>query len=153
MPGLRFAERRSHALLQALLTFRCHPNGFANKDLRTLTSELRGLDPAAVTVGQTTYDLRRLKSRDLITRIPGTHRYQVTDHGLDTAKFLTTVHDRILPTGLAEIHGPPAPTKLRVAAHAYETAINDPHPNSRARGLDGRTELDSIMPASPAQAS
>ena len=108
MPGLRFAERRSHALLQALLTFRCHPNGFANKDLRTLTSELRGLDPAAVTVGQTTYDLRRLKSRDLITRIPGTHRYQVTDHGLDTAKFLTTVHDRILPTGWPN-SAPPTP--------------------------------------------
>jgi hypothetical protein len=27
VPGLRFAERRSHALLQALLAFRCHPNG------------------------------------------------------------------------------------------------------------------------------
>ena len=125
VPGLRFAERRSHALLQALLTFRCHPNGFANKDLRTLTSELRGLDPAAVTVGQTTYDLRRLKSRDLITRIPGTHRYQVTDHGLDTAKFLTTVHDRILPTGLAELGAPdPTPGRLRAAATAYRKAVD-----------------------------
>jgi hypothetical protein len=125
VPGLRFAERRSHALLQALLTFRCHPNGFANKDLRTLTSELRGLDPAAVTVGQTTYDLRRLKSRDLITRIPGTHRYQVTDHGLDTAKFLTTVHDRILPTGPAELGAPdPTPGRLRAAATAYRKAVD-----------------------------
>ena len=125
VPGLRFAERRSHALLQALLTFRCHPNGFANKDLRTLTSELRGLDPAAVTVGQTTYDLRRLKFRDLITRIPGTHRYQVTDHGLDTAKFLTTVHDRILPTGLAELGAPdPTPGRLRAAATAYRKAVD-----------------------------
>ena len=125
VPGLRFAERRSHALLQALLAFRCHPNGFANKDLRALTSELRGLDPAAVTVAQTTYDLRRLKSRDLITCIPGTHRYQVTDHGLDTAKFLTTVHDRILPTGLAELGAPdPTPGQLKAAATAYRKAVD-----------------------------
>ena len=70
VPGLRLADRRSHALLSALLVFRCQPNGFANCDLRTLTGELRGLDPGAVTAGQITYDLRRLKHRGLITRIP-----------------------------------------------------------------------------------
>jgi hypothetical protein len=125
VPGLRLADRRSHALLQALLMFRCHPNGFANRDLRALTGDLRGLDPATVTAGQTTYDLRRLRSRGLITRIPGTHRYQVTDHGLDTAKFLTTVHDRLLPTGLAELAASDHPTsRLKAAATAYRHAID-----------------------------
>ena len=125
VPGLRLADRRSHALLQALLVFRCHPNGFANKDLRTHTAELRGLDPGAVTTGQITYDLRRLKHRGLITRIPGTHRYQVMDHGLDTAKFLTTVHDRLLPTGLAELATPePASSRLKAAATAYRKAVD-----------------------------
>jgi hypothetical protein len=125
VPGLRLADRRSHALLQALLVFRCIPNGFANKDLRALTGELRGLDPGAVTTGQITYDLRRLKHRGLITRIPGTHRYQVTDHGLDTAKFLTTVHDRILPTGLTELAAPePASGRLKAAATAYREAFD-----------------------------
>jgi hypothetical protein len=125
VPGLRLADRRSHALLQALLVFRCQPNGFANKDLRTHTAELRGLDPGAVTTGQITYDLRRLKHRGLITRIPGTHRYQVSDHGLDTAKFLTTVHDRLLPTGLAELATPePASSRLKAAATAYRKAVD-----------------------------
>ena len=40
VPGLRLAERRSHALLQALLTFGCQTNGFTNRDLRALTTEL-----------------------------------------------------------------------------------------------------------------
>jgi hypothetical protein len=125
VPGLRLADRRSHALLQALLVFRCQPNGFANKDLRALTGELRGLDPGTVRTGQMTYDLRRLRSRGLITRIPGTHRYQVTDHGLHTAKFLTTIHDRLLPTGLAEIAAPePASGRLKAAATAYRKAID-----------------------------
>ncbi len=71
------------------------------------------------------YDLRRLRSRGLITRIPGTHLYQVTDHGLDTAKFFTAVHDRILPTGLAQITAPdPASSPLKVAATAYRRAVD-----------------------------
>jgi len=125
VPGLRLADRRSHALLSALLIFRCHTNGFANKDLRALTADLRGLNPAKLTAGQTTYDLRRLRSRGLITRIPGTHRYRVTDHGLDTAKFLTTIHDRILPTGLAELAAPEhAPGRLKAAATAYRKVLD-----------------------------
>ena len=61
----------------------------------------------------------------LIERIPHTHRYRVTDLGLRHALFLTRAHTRLLRTGLAEIHGPPVPTKLRAAATAYEHAIND----------------------------
>src|SRR4029450_5737177 len=61
--------------LRARLTCGCQTNGFTNRDLRALTSELRGLQPGAVTTGQTTYDLRRLKTRGLIERIPHSHRY------------------------------------------------------------------------------
>ena len=43
--GLRFADPRAMALLHALLVFRLLPNGFTNRDLRELTTELRGLDP------------------------------------------------------------------------------------------------------------
>ena len=126
IPGLRFTEQRTHALLSALLVFRCHPNGFTNKDLRTYTAELRGLDPGTVTAGQMTYDLRRLKARNLITRIEGTHRYVVTDHGLDTAKFLTCVQDRVLRCGLAELAtATPTPGPLRSAATAYRTAVEN----------------------------
>ena len=126
IPGLRFADRRTHALLSALLIFRLHLHGFTNKDLRIYTAELRGLDPATVTAGQITYDLRRLKTRNLITRIEGTHRYLVTDHGLDTAKFLTCVQDRVLRCGLAELAtATPAPRGLRSAATAYRTAVEN----------------------------
>jgi hypothetical protein len=126
IPGLRFADRRTHALLSALLIFRLHPHGFTNKDLRTYTAELRGLEPGRVTTGQITYDLRRLKTRNLITRIDGTHRYRVTDHGLDTAKFLTCVQDHVLRCGLAELAtATPTPGRLRSAATAYRTAVEN----------------------------
>jgi hypothetical protein len=73
-----------------------------------------------------TYDLRRLRSHHLIERIPGTHRYRVTDTGLHTAVFLTRLHDRILPAGLAELTDTTAPpSRLRTAATAYQAAIDD----------------------------
>jgi len=125
IPGLRLAQRRTHALLQALLTFGCHTNGFTNRDLRTLTAELRGLPPAAVTAGQTTYDLRRLRSRGLITRIPHSHRYTATDRGLHTAHFLTCVHDRLLPTGLAHLADRTGTPPLQAASRSYNTALEN----------------------------
>ena len=124
IPGLPLARARSHALLAALLIFRLHPRGFTNRDLRDLTAELRGLP--AVSTGQITYDLRRLRSHQLIERVPRTHRYQVTNTGLHTAMFLTRVHDRILPAGLAHLADTSAPPgKLRTAANAYQAAVDD----------------------------
>lgn len=76
--------------------------------------------------------LRRLPAHGLIDRIPGTHRYHVTDPGLRHALLLTRAHTRLLRTGLAEINGPPGPSKLRAAARTYEHAIKD---LTRAAGL------------------
>jgi hypothetical protein len=124
VPGLNPAQARSRALFAALLIFRLQPRGFTNRDLRETTAGLRGLP--AVTPGQVTYDLRRLRSHHLIDRIPGTRRYRVTDTGLQTAMFLTRLHDRVLPAGLAQLTtttGPPG--KLRAAATAYQAAIDD----------------------------
>jgi len=124
VPGLRLGQQRSHALLSALVTFRLQPHGFTNKDLRAITAELRALPPGAPSTGQTTYDLRRLRLHGLIERIPHTHRYQVTDTGLHTAMFLTRVHDRLLPTGLAHLDDPSNDGTLRSASTAYQHAID-----------------------------
>ena len=70
-----------------------------------------------------TYDLRRLRARGLITRIPHTHRYTITDHGLHTAMFLSAVHDRFLPTGLAHLADQQTSPPLRAASRAYQNAL------------------------------
>jgi hypothetical protein len=124
IPGLPLAASRSHALLAALLIFRLQPAGFTSRDLRDLTAQLRGIP--AITTGQMTYDLRRLRSHQLIAKIPRSHRYRVTSSGLHTAMVLTRLHDRILPAGLAPgaIPGTP-PGRLRHAALAYHAALDD----------------------------
>jgi hypothetical protein len=122
--GLRFADARAHALLSALLLFRLLPHGFTNRDLRTLTAELLGSSPEQFSAGKMTYDLRRLRAHGLITRLPGTHRYEVTDTGLHHALFLTRSRDRLLHTGLAQL-AEPNTSPLRTASRAYQNALDD----------------------------
>jgi hypothetical protein len=124
IPGLRLGQPRSHALLSAMLTFRTQIAGFTNRDLRQLTGQLRGLGPDTVTAGQATYDLRRLRSHGLIERVPHTHRYTVTDYGLHTAVLITRVHERLLPTGLADHLDPTSSSRLHKAALNYQHALD-----------------------------
>jgi hypothetical protein len=125
--GLRLTDPRSLSILAVLCVFRLLPHGFTNADLRRHLAPMLGKTPDLMTSGQITYDLRRLRMHGLIERIPHTFRYQVTDTGMRSARYLTRVHDRLLRTGLAEITdpSPPASTALRTADRAYQTAIDD----------------------------
>jgi hypothetical protein len=124
--ALRFGDPRAQALLSTLLTFRLHPAGFTNRDLRTQLTGLLGADPNRWPAGRATYDLRRLRLHGLIIRIPGTHRYQVTDTGLDQAMLLTRLHDRLIRPAEAALTDPdpPARSPLRTAARAYHHALD-----------------------------
>jgi hypothetical protein len=127
IPGLRFGDPRAHALLQALLIHRLLPHGFTNRELRTLVAPLLGTPPEDITAGKMTYDLRRLRAHGLITRVPRSRRYQITDTGLTQALLFTHAHDHLLRTGLAETTDPhpPAPSRLRAADRAYQAAFDE----------------------------
>jgi hypothetical protein len=87
--GLRFGDPVVLAVMTALLMFRLLPEGFSNRDLREKVARFLVRSPDDITPGQMTYQLRRLRLRGLIARIPGTHRYWLTDAGLRTALFYT----------------------------------------------------------------
>ncbi len=125
--GLPITSSRVQALLAVLCVFRLLPNGFTNRDLRTHLAPLLGLTPEAMTSGQITYDLRRLRIHGLICRIPHSFRYRVTLPGLRQALFLTRLTQRFLIPGLAQLTdpSPPAPSRLRAAARAYEASLDD----------------------------
>jgi len=125
--GMPLTSPRVQALLAALCAFRFLPRGFTNRDLRNCLAPLLGLDAGDMTSGQISYDLRRLRIHGLIERIPGTFRYHLTPAGIRQATFLTRLTQRLLITGLAELGqpDPPARSRLRAAACAYDAAIDD----------------------------
>src|ERR1019366_9147841 len=99
------------------------PRGFTNRELRAQIAPLLGKEPEDITAGKMTYDLRRLREHGLIQRIPRSRRYQVTDTGLQHALLSPPAPAPLLRAGLAELTAPsppPAPSRLRTAARAYQ---------------------------------
>jgi DNA-binding transcriptional ArsR family regulator len=117
--GLRFADLRVHALLQALILFRQLPDGFRAADLRRHLAALSGTDPASISQGAITYQLRRLRLHGLIERIPESFRYRVTDFGLRIALFFTRTYNRLLRPALAA-----ALPELRAVTTPLQRAFN-----------------------------
>jgi hypothetical protein len=116
--ALRFGDPRAMALFQALCWFILLPQGFRNATLRLAVGQLMGESPQPYSPGRMTYDLRRLRLHGIITKIPGTHRYEVTDDGIRICLFLTKVHDRIIRPGFSELADgcPKAPNRPIAAA-------------------------------------
>jgi hypothetical protein len=94
--AIRFGDPTVLALFLSLLIFRLLPNGFSNRDLRQQFALLSGKRSDQITPGQMTYQLRGLRLRGFIRRIPKTHRYEVTDRGVRTAVFYVTGASAIL---------------------------------------------------------
>jgi Mn-dependent DtxR family transcriptional regulator len=77
-----------------------------------------------------TYDLRRLRRKGFIQRIPRTQRYELTREGRRLAVFFTKTYTRIVNPSLAELD-PQLPadiakrTPIATAWRAFEHALDD----------------------------
>jgi hypothetical protein len=97
-PALCFGDPRVMALLSVLVGFSHLLAGFRNRQLTELVGTL--LD-AAYSSRQATYDLRRLRRKGLIFRLPHSQRYQLTPLGRRVAVLFTKAHARVLSPGFA----------------------------------------------------
>ena len=120
-PALRFGDPRVMALAGALATSVHAVTGLTNRSLRALMTGLLG---APYTIGQASYDLRRLRLKGLIVRQPHSTTYTLTPDGQRFAIFYTKVHNRVLVPLLAADQ-PPAPPPLRQALRTIDQHIND----------------------------
>ena len=94
---------------------------FAGFDNPTLVRTVTTLLGYPYTSRQATYDLRRLKRKGLIVRLPGRRRYQLTPLGHRVAVLFTKVYGARPRTRLGRVR-PKAPTDLahrRELAHAW----------------------------------
>ena len=76
------------------------------------------------TTNQMTYDLRRLRLKGLITRLPHTNTYTLTPNGQRIAIFYTKLHNRLLRP-LTAANDPPAPLPLRQALRTIDRLVTD----------------------------
>jgi hypothetical protein len=126
-PALRFGEPRVMAVMAAIVGFTHLLAGFDNPALVRLVATL--LD-RPYTGRQATYDLRRLKRKGLIVRLPGHHRYQLTPLGRRVAVLFTKTYGRVLAPGLAALDPRLPPELVRrsplaIAWHQFDCALDN----------------------------
>ena len=121
--ALRFGDPRVQGLFGALLRFNLLPNGFRNRDLREAVAALAGLAPDQYSASRMTYDLRRLRLRGIIQRIPKTHRYRITSQGLRIALAYQRSYARVLRPVLATTLATDRTTRLQRVVDAYDRDI------------------------------
>lgn len=122
--ALRFDDARAQAILSVLVLFCLQAEGFRANEFRAFLAPLLGLDPAKLTQGQISYNLRRLRLRGLIARISRTNRYRVTPEGLRIALFYSRTYSRVIRTGLSLISHTAPPTPIRKAFQAAQSHLD-----------------------------
>jgi len=109
------------ALAGALAVFVATVAGVTNRSLRAQVAALLGID---YTMGQASYDLRRLRLKGLLVKVPHTNTYVLTPDGQRFAVFYTKVYNRLLMPLMAADR-PPAPLEVRQALRVLDHAVTD----------------------------
>jgi hypothetical protein len=120
-PALRFGDPRVQALAGALAVTAHLIGGFTN---RSLPGVVAGLLDQPYSQASCCYDLRRLRLKGLIVRLPHSNTYLLTDDGQRFAIFYTKVHNRLLRPLMAA-NQPPAPLPVRQALRTLDRAVTD----------------------------
>jgi len=123
--ALRLGQPRVMAILNALTSFVHIPHGFTNQTLRHQMADLLGSEP---TYGpaQMSYDLRRLRLKGFIWRIPNSYRYQLTTYGRQVALLFSKVAARVFRPALAALDPvQPLSTPVAEALQQLEQALAD----------------------------
>src|SRR5215207_1751613 len=120
-PALRFGDPRVMALVGALCAGLHVVAGFTNRSLRARVTTLLGVP---YSMSQKSYDLRRLRMKGLISRLPRSNTYVQTPDGQRVAIFYTKLHNRLLRP-LAAANDPPAPLPLRHALRVIDRHVAD----------------------------
>jgi hypothetical protein len=120
-PGLTFGDPRVQALAGALLMIGLSVTGLTNTSPRACVASLTAI---RYSCGRASYDLRRLRLKDLVERIPTTNRSILTPEGTRFALFYTKLHDHVMLPLMSADHPPRQTTS---AKHSPPSTSTSPH--------------------------
>jgi hypothetical protein len=115
------------ALFSALCAFSAAPEGITNRSLRQRVGSLFDAGPKGYTQARMSYDLRRLRLKGLLLRLPHSQRYVLTSLGRRVALFMSKSFARIVRPVLQRLDPSlpdQAPDPLRRAWRVCERALD-----------------------------
>ena len=112
--GIDLNRPRMRNALTTVLALAVAPNGFTVADHASKLRSLTGQDEHQYTVRQATYDLRKLRGKQLVVKPDRTRRYQVPGEAARTIAGLLTLREQVIAPLLAGVRrpGPGRPPKI-----------------------------------------
>ncbi len=106
------------------LIFNLLPVGFADRQLRQIAAPIVGLDVYEYRSSRAKYDLRWLRTRGLVERIPKSNRYRTTPTGQRIALCNCCLHRRALGPALSALLDKTPPIEVTRIVERFNRQID-----------------------------
>jgi len=104
--GIDVNKPRTRAVLNAVLSLACSPGGFTTGQLAdTVRSTLRATD-SSYDPRRAAYDLRKLRGKELVSKVPDSRRYAIPQQAVRTIAALVILREKVLRPILAGLGKP-----------------------------------------------
>jgi hypothetical protein len=104
--GIDLNKPRMRAALAAVLALAAAPRGFTVAELTAKVQQMTGLTESGYTIRQATYDLRKLRGKQLIAKPGRSRRYRVPPTAARTIAALLALRDQVIGPILAGVRSP-----------------------------------------------
>lgn len=106
MAGVDLQKPRMRVVAEAVIALAAQPEGFTSEELAWRVRERQGRRSSGYGCRQAAYDLRKLRGKSLVERIPESRRYRVRRPGIRTMAGLLILREKVLKPVLAGVCRP-----------------------------------------------
>jgi len=104
--GVDLQKPRMRAVAEAVVALAAQPEGFTSQQLARRVRQMQGRSMSAYQHRQAAYDLRKLRGKSLVERLPKSRRYRVRRPGIRTLAALLLLREKVLKPVLAGVYRP-----------------------------------------------
>ena len=109
--GVDLNNPRIRTALSAVLALAPSPAGFSATDFRAKVQSMTGQSDGDYTLRQAAYDLKKLRAKDLITKLGRSRRYQLSPPSMRAITALLVLREHVIAPLLAGARTPPRASK------------------------------------------
>ncbi len=136
--GVDLNNLRMRSALSAVLALAPSPAGFSTAHFRDKAQSMTGLSDADYTPRQAAYDLKKLRAKDLITKIGRSRRYELSTPNMRAITALLVLREHVIRPLLAGVQSPPRaskPTTWTATDRHYDQLQRDIQPLFHELGI------------------
>jgi hypothetical protein len=104
--GMDVNKPRTRAVLSAVLALACSPDGFTTGQLANTVRSMLPATDSSYDPRRAAYDLRKLRGKELVSKVPDSRRYFIPQQAVRTIAALVILREKILRPILAGVGKP-----------------------------------------------